>query len=180
MTLDVTRIVAVRHGQTGWNALGRIQGHTDIALDATGGQIAVTSVSTALFLPPSLQSWQTYFLQIGLTPIGIAFHPTRPLAFINLGATNRLEMVDLRTLKNVGTVVPEGPPYTVPTFTYVWPPHPRFSPDGSKLYLPVPDGIREIPVPSEPFELRGATTYGLKGEIALALSAPIAPSTANN
>ena len=36
MTLDVTRIVAVRHGQTGWNALGRIQGHTDIALDATG------------------------------------------------------------------------------------------------------------------------------------------------
>ncbi len=33
---DATRIVAIRHGQTAWNADGRIQGHTDIALDATG------------------------------------------------------------------------------------------------------------------------------------------------
>ena len=33
---DATRIVAIRHGQTAWNADNRIQGHTDIALDATG------------------------------------------------------------------------------------------------------------------------------------------------
>jgi probable phosphoglycerate mutase len=32
----VTRVVAVRHGQTEWNAQARIQGHTDIGLDATG------------------------------------------------------------------------------------------------------------------------------------------------
>lgn len=31
-----TRILAIRHGQTAWNADGRIQGHTDIALDAVG------------------------------------------------------------------------------------------------------------------------------------------------
>jgi 2,3-bisphosphoglycerate-dependent phosphoglycerate mutase len=32
----VTRVLAVRHGQTAWNAALRIQGHTDIALDETG------------------------------------------------------------------------------------------------------------------------------------------------
>ncbi len=31
-----TRIVALRHGETDWNAVARIQGHTDIALNAHG------------------------------------------------------------------------------------------------------------------------------------------------
>jgi len=34
--VEATRIFAVRHGETAWNASLRIQGHTDIALNTTG------------------------------------------------------------------------------------------------------------------------------------------------
>ena len=38
--MEVTRILAIRHGETAWNVDGRIQGHLDIALNDAGREQA--------------------------------------------------------------------------------------------------------------------------------------------
>lgn len=45
--MDVTRVLAIRHGETAWNADGRIQGHRDIALNERGREQA-RALATAL------------------------------------------------------------------------------------------------------------------------------------
>jgi probable phosphoglycerate mutase len=45
--VTATRIIAVRHGETDWNVETRLQGHTDIALNATG-QWQANQVALAL------------------------------------------------------------------------------------------------------------------------------------
>jgi broad specificity phosphatase PhoE len=47
------RIVLWRHGQTEWNLLGRLQGQTDVPLDAVGRQQALTMARLLAALHPS-------------------------------------------------------------------------------------------------------------------------------
>ncbi len=42
----MSRLLLVRHGQTAWNALGKLQGHTDIVLDEIGRGQARALVAT--------------------------------------------------------------------------------------------------------------------------------------
>lgn len=45
---DMRRILIARHGETEWNALGKLQGHTDIALNEVGrGQARALAVTLA-------------------------------------------------------------------------------------------------------------------------------------
>jgi glucosyl-3-phosphoglycerate phosphatase len=48
----VTRLLVWRHGNTDWNASGRVQGHTDVPLNAVGRQQAVEAADLLARLRP--------------------------------------------------------------------------------------------------------------------------------
>ena len=47
--LDDLKVALLRHGPTAWNALGRIQGHTDIPLSEEGLRKDARAVAAAAF-----------------------------------------------------------------------------------------------------------------------------------
>ena len=49
----MTRLVLVRHGQTGWNLEGRAQGHTDVCLDEVGRAQAVALAPYVAAMAPT-------------------------------------------------------------------------------------------------------------------------------
>ncbi len=73
------RLVLLRHGQTGWNASGRAQGHCDIELDETGHlQAKLAAPALAAYAPSLLwssdllrarQTAEYVAAETGLTPV---------------------------------------------------------------------------------------------------------------
>jgi len=64
--MQVTRIIAVRHGETAWNLDARIQGHLDIALNTTGlwqaervAQALADEPIEAIYASDLMRAWQT-------------------------------------------------------------------------------------------------------------------------
>ncbi|CAN5633345.1 alpha-ribazole phosphatase [soil metagenome] len=69
----VNRLLLVRHGQTAWNAAGRLQGHTDIELDETGREQALALART-LGDAGITQVWSSDLLRARQTAAIIAEH----------------------------------------------------------------------------------------------------------
>lgn len=64
--MEVTRLIAVRHGETAWNVDTRIQGQLDIALNDTGlwqarrvGQALAEEPIAAIYASDLARAWQT-------------------------------------------------------------------------------------------------------------------------
>ena len=74
--MDATRIVAIRHGETAWNAESRLQGQLDIPLNALGRAQAATLAGAlrdeglvAVYASDLARAWQTAQALAG--PLGL-------------------------------------------------------------------------------------------------------------
>lgn len=148
----------------------------DIAVDATGSRFAVVGQGVFLYGADSklIARYDTARSAVALSAV---FHPTRPLLFISYQFTNVVEVLDIRSMTLAASINYGGPqpaPSSLPRQRM------RISPEGSRLLVPVPNGVRVLDFNSPAFSLRGATRYGGSNRITLGFSGPVAPSTVSN
>lgn len=100
-----TTLLLIRHGQTPWNALGKIQGCTDIDLEEQGrfqAQLLSESLNgafSAIYSSPLNRAYET--AKILAAPASLEVKPIEGLREINFGSWEGL------TFKEVATKYPE-------------------------------------------------------------------------
>lgn len=148
----------------------------DIAVDATGSRFALVG-NTILIYDQEPRLLARYIPPQSRTAQSAVFHSTRPLLFISYFFTNLIEVMDIRSRTVAASINYGGPPPLGKN-----PPQPRLriTPDGSRLLVPAPDGVRVVDFLTTEFSLRGATRYGASNRIMLAFSGPVAPATVSN
>jgi 2,3-bisphosphoglycerate-dependent phosphoglycerate mutase len=97
---EATRIIAIRHGETDWNADGRLQGHLDIPLNSLGRRQAARLAEalrhdglTAVVSSDLARAWQTAEALAG--PLGLPLHADPGLRERGFGIFEGLTRVQL-------------------------------------------------------------------------------------
>lgn len=104
--MPTTNLLLVRHGQTPWNALGKIQGCTNIDLEEEGRRQAkllsqhLDGDFSAIYSSPLNRAFET--AQILAAPASLEVHPIEALREINFGLWEGL------TFKEVAANYPEA------------------------------------------------------------------------
>lgn len=101
--MQATRIIAIRHGETAWNADTRIQGHLDIALNATGRQqvrrlarALADETINAIYASDLTRAMETALAIATLKPL--ALHPTQGLRERSFGEFEGKTYAEVETL----------------------------------------------------------------------------------
>ena len=101
-----TTLLLIRHGQTPWNALGKIQGCTNISLEETGkyqAQLLASKLNgnfSAIYSSPLNRAFET--AEILATPAHLKVYREKSLREINFGLWEGL------TFKEVAATYPEA------------------------------------------------------------------------
>ncbi|MEP6720009.1 MAG: histidine phosphatase family protein [Variovorax sp.] len=153
--MDVTRLIAVRHGETAWNVDTRIQGQLDIPLNATGewqagrlGEALRDEPMAAIYSSDLRRAWQT--AEAIAAPQGLAVLPDAGLRERGFGRFEGL------TFARIDAELPEQ--------ARLWRTRdPDFSPSGGESLLVFRDRVArtvDAIAARHPGELVGIVAHG--------------------
>lgn len=133
---DITRLIAVRHGETAWNVDTRIQGQLDIGLNATGlwqaqrvGQALADEDIGAIYASDLSRAWQTA-LEIA-RPHGLAVQPEPRLRERAFGRFEGMSFAEIEA--------------TLPEQARRWRERdPEFEPEGGESLLVFRDRVTQV------------------------------------
>ena len=153
--MDVTRLIAIRHGETAWNVDTRIQGQLDIPLNATGewqasrlGEALRDEPMAAIYSSDLRRAWQT--AEAIAAPQGLAVLPDTGLRERGFGHFEGL------TFARIDAELPEQ--------ARLWRTRdPDFSPEGGESLLVFRDRVArtvDAIAARHPGELVGIVAHG--------------------